>query len=464
VLLSLSRNLRRAALKGNIAGLVSESYSAGDHDLTNDQANTAEDVSLDGHVRDTSVLQEEEDEEQDQEGEEGGNVRRLAHDWDTRSVSSASTGGSQMGDDDRPALRQRSMSTSSEASSIGSEFADRAMRFERTAEMNGNRGSVGAKYGRVVDKDEDSGGWDVAKAGLDALVPKGVQPGSVIDGLPATGMNNRSSIGLGIYNGSHNGRDEDTEQVHILPEENHATEYPFISPPPAYTSPNFNAAFESVAHKEDAGDQTVHSQTPEAEQPSTGRSGDSEHMSHMLQHQRAGARPYGALRRSSSSGGPGGPRLPTMQSLRAGVHTWNEQTLEATSADAEGDDQRDLGRRVTIRPVRKVTEVFKPVESNLASNPADMLDASACPTPVPVQPSKGPIQDDHVAELVKRLQDAEKRILELQRELARKADEVERSPKPTMGSHNLALIYGGMAGLCICVVVLKVFGRRGIVS
>lgn len=360
MLLSMSRNLRRASLKNNIAGIETERISPV--------------ATVNGHSKDDSVLYE--------EGEEldEGNVRKLTQEFDARSSGSHSVTGSECGDLE-------------DVRSLGGDLvAERAMRFEK-----GETEDVGARFGRVV---ETPSGEETFRDGILGFVGESIEHeergtfGSDGEAVPEL---TSDTLGLGISSAA------EEERLRS------PTEETFITPPPAYITSFASGLPHPSAIQEEGSTPTGSALPPLPVEESTAWLGEPAHMSNMIQHHKSGARPYGVLRRNSSGSSAGGPRLPTLKSLRASRGEENE--LE--------EDFRDTGRKATLRPIRKVTEIFRAESGSVTPQPQSQL--------------------DKLEKLLQELEAAKKRIDELEKQQKRWVW-LERFGDPAMIMGGLAVI------------------------
>lgn len=413
LLLGFSRHLRRAVNKGRIAGLDTTTSSPSD------------------------VFIEDDDDDQDD-----GNVKRLAHDFDTNSIGSTS---SELGDpsstvdhlEDSPAIsHSRSASISSQRSWASSTFserivAERALMFEHGGDEKPN-----AKYGRVVvEQDEhDSGAGTRGAVGWDqAVAEAGARPFSM-----------GHSGGLG--NVEHDG--PGAQGVQLVIEESKGLEAPGQSLSP-------------FAHSTD--DAPLRQST----------------------------RSYGQLQATSTDR----PRLPTS------VHP--HQSIQHFSDDVGTDleaDPRDTQRRITLRPPLKPT----PMDPQMpASSPSPMTVEKSIPdsthTSFSITPGPSPKasktlstsnrhQDPEHQALVERLHQAETRIARLLEQLdqaqqqqqqqqqtpdspALKKGDDYSSRRPTSASldawrdpdQQRAWLYGGLVGgvaVAVCFGVSRMLGHK----
>jgi uncharacterized FlaG/YvyC family protein len=460
VLLSLSRNLRRASLKGSIAGI---SWSPPSAPAEADPAATSSAT----HARDTSVLVEaDEDEDEEDDGGASSNVKRLAHDFDARSIGSMSTTGSDISEEDlldrdRPRPGRTYSMSSQHNQRSRDETAEKAKRFERgLAEIDRHAGhGINNNFGHLVDTVHDGEGrsaWDRAVA------EGGVQPVSMprsSDMMASPEQSTRqmearqTTIGLGIFDPT----DERSGPIGTETKEGAVDTplSPFISPPPAYTSPQFghSLAEEGIAHALGKSDEVAIDHT--ATLPPKSLS-------------------YGSLR-GSEENTTSRPRLPRAIDRRSASLVELGGNAAESSTETDTEDARDLGRRVTLRPARVLSAIFTPKQPFHASSLPEPSGArSGSVTPSQPHPSEEQLSRAHetINELQEQLRLAELEVarLELEVKEAQKPslpttftpDERKESPwYPNPSNHQtLALLYGGLAGLCMSILVLKTFGRK----
>ena len=470
VLLSLSRNLRRASLKGNIAG-ISWSTPSVAAEAGSSMTMTSSAI----HARDTSVLEEaneEDDEEEEEDGQPSSNVKRLARDFDTRSISSMSTAGSEISEDDmldrvRPRAGRTLSTTSQQSQRSRDELTERAQRFERgLAEIDRQPAhNVGAKFGHLVDTVRDDTTrnlWDqaVAEGGLRPVMVSQDSAGHPPqENIAGTIEENRETIGLGIFDApclpeSTDKRAERSEEGGEKPTAMTFPRSPFISPPPAYTSPQFSQALAAGGTFDATADDSV----PTASQPPTA------HAKHPS---------CGSLARSKESSIPSKPRLPTTIDRRITSLAGSSDQPAETPSETDAEDSRDLGRRVTLRPARVLSAIFAPSKRGpSASIPAREPEHSPCATPNKPHPAETRLSqaEKTIDELQERLRATELEIARLELVVKETTQPIasapssirdERKDAAVQSNHQaLAFIYGGLAGLCMSVLILKTFGRK----
>jgi len=442
------------------------------------------------------VLEEAENEDECSETDDevvAGKVKRLAHDFDTRSTGSMSTAGSEIGEED---LTDRSRSRSSRALSSSSRLSqgrgtvdvqdavEQAKKFERGLDTINKQSaeSVGAKFGRLVDtvhSESYSPAWDqaVAQGGINGIKTEGhhMQNRHTVsrtagDEEGASNWKDAQPVGLGIFDSPH-----PELRNHVMVEINSISPASsFTSPPPAYTSPCFpdqegtiranrcdNVAIPTNPTTLLEGQSVIGRQ---AEPSSTG---DPVNMPFTRTSARPG--PYGQLQNTLGGESTHQPRLPTA-ALLSKVTSKGKQGVEEHSgntSEADDEDARDTTRRVTIRPGRRVsTKTVTATPVRLAS-PA----RSASVTPVrspPTQPL-GPDLSREMEGLKADLAAAQARILELEQTLQKRplADVPVGAAKrsgPLSNHQSLAMLYGGLTGLCVSILMIKVIGRKGLLG
>lgn len=462
VLLSLSRNLRRASLKGNIAGISWQTPSA------SDQANAGATSSV-IHNRDTSVLEEANEDDDDEEEDavrSSSNVKRLAHDFDTRSISSMSTAGSEIGEDDiferaRPRSGPTFSTNSQQSQRSRDDVAEKAKRFELgLAEIGKQPGhDLKTNFGHLVDTvrdDANRASWDsaVAEGGLRPDLRSHISIARPIEDLPADRAGREpAAIGLGIFDGPAVPiRSESPE--HDQAEEEHKTpafqQSPIVSPPPAYTSPQFGTAPAEIDHSDalrGSDPRTVDQSRP----PST------------ISTKRLS---YGLLGSPEDSSDMLKPRLPTAVDRRSTAVIESSGQGAESPPEPDADDPRDMGRRVTLRPARISSAVYTPTKRiPTGSRPDRDAERSGSVTPGMPHPAEQLLSQAQVTidELQERLCLTESEVARLESALReseqRKPVPVKEIP-PQSNHQALAILYGGLTGLCMSVLVLKTFGRR----
>jgi hypothetical protein len=482
VLLSLSRNLRRASLKGSIAGI---NWSSNSLELKEGKQVPG------AHGRDTSVLEEAENEDECGETDDevvAGKVKRLAHDFDTRSTGSMSTAGSEIGEEDvtdrRRPRSSRAFSSSSRLSQ-GRAVLDtqdaQAKKFKHGLETINKQPaeSVGAKFGRLVDtvhSESYSPAWDqaVAQGGLSPIKTVGQQMQVHNTASRTTGEEEGRSIrkdvqpvGLGIFDSSTpNLKDHVTVDINQM-----SPASSFTSPPPAYTSPrcpdqdiviladHCNIVASSANPAAMLERQSIVG--PKAERRSTGNPVDMPFTRTL-----AKPGPYGQLQSTLEGQSPNQPRLPTAGVLSKVSSKGNQGAENNSGNDSEADDEdaRDTTRRVTLRPGRRAS--VKPVPATPARLASPVRSASVTPVRDRPTPPLAPELSREMEGLRADLAAAQLRISELEQALQRKPlaevpIEAAKQSGPLSNHQSLAMLYGGLTGLCVSILMIKVIGRKG---
>jgi len=488
VLLSLSRNLRRASLKGSIAGI---NWSSGNHEPKDGKRMPG------AHGKDTSVLEEADNEDECGETDDeavAGKVKRLAHDFDTRSTGSMSTAGSEIGEED---FADRRRPRSSRAFSTGSRLsqgqtavtpqdaAEQAKKFERGLDTINKQPaeSVGAKFGRLVDtihSESYSPAWDqaVAQGGLSPI--KTVAQSMQVDNTSfrSTGEEEGHSIrkdvqpiGLGIYESAPpNLKDQVIVEINTM-----SPASSFTSPPPAYTSPQFPDQNGTIpAERRDIvampADPTATLELQSAIVSHAERRITAHQVDVPLTRASAKPGPYGQLQSALRGESTRQPRLPTAALLSKAASRGKPEgeNHSGNTSEADDEDARDTTRRVTIRPGRRVS--VKPVPATPARSASPERSASVTPVPDRSTQSFAPELSREMEGLKADLAAAQARVAELEQALQKRelADTPTGAAKqigsPSSNHQSLAMLYGGLAGLCVSILVIKVVGRRGLLG